>query len=204
MSEKFIKSIIILQNNFLLKKNIIDKYNLEYTNLENLILKIIDSIELNFNLNLIDLEFYNKNFELIDNYLLKLNELPNELNIKNYSLDYQIKLYLIRDNIKKLMMDCGVSKIYDIIYFFDEKFVLKDDELDFLNEILIPIKFNIKKSNNKSKNLRLLDLSNNLKDKVSAIRIEILLNKNILIIDGYTKKDSLNLYKKKKFFKKEN
>ena len=202
MSEKFIKSIIILQNNFLLKKNIIDKYNLEYTNLENLILKIIDSIELNFNLNLIDLEFYNKNFELIDNYLLKLNELPNELNIKNYSLDYQIKLYLIRDNIKKLMMDCGVSKIYDIIYFFDEKFVLKDDELDFLNEILIPIKFNIKKSNNKSKNLRLLDLSNNLKDKVSAIRIEILLNKNILIIDGYTKKDSLNLYKKKNFLKK--
>ena len=202
MSEKFIKSIIILQNNFLLKKNIIDKYNLEYTNLEDLILKIIDSIELNFNLNLIDLEFYNKNFELIDNYLLKLNELPNELNIKNYSLDYQIKLYLLRDNIKKLMMDCGVSKIYDIIYFFDEKFVLKDDELDFLNEILIPIKFNIKKSNNKSKNLRLLDLSNNLKDKVSAIRIEILLNKNILIIDGYTKKDSLNLYKKKNFLKK--
>lgn len=201
MSDKFIKSIIILQNNFLIKKSIINRYNLEYIDLQNIIIKIIDNIELNFSMNLIDLDFYNKNFELIDNYLLKLNELPKKLSIKNYNLDYQIKLYTLRDNIKKLMMDCGVSTIFDIIHFFDDNYILDNELIKFLNEVIIPLKFDLKQSNKKSKNLRLVDLSNNLNDKINAIRIEILLNKNILIIDGYTKKDSLNLFKKKDFLK---
>ena len=201
MSDKFIKSIIILQNNFLIKKSIINRYNLEYIDLQNIIIKIIDNIELNFSMNLIDLDFYNKNFELIDNYLLKLNELPKKLSIKNYNLDYQIKLYTLRDNIKKLMMDCGVSTIFDIIHFFNDNYILDNELIKFLNEVIIPLKFDLKQSNKKSKNLRLVDLSNNLNDKINAIRVEILLNKNILIIDGYTKKDSLNLFKKKDFLK---
>ena len=86
MSDKFIKSIIILQNNFLIKKSIINRYNLEYIDLQNIIIKIIDNIEINFSMNLIDLDFYNKNFELIDNYLVKLNELPEKLSIKNFNL----------------------------------------------------------------------------------------------------------------------
>ena len=65
MSDKLIKSIIILQNHFLLKKNFIEKYNIEYINLNNLIIKIIENIEINYVKNIIDLEFYNKNFELI-------------------------------------------------------------------------------------------------------------------------------------------
>jgi hypothetical protein len=201
MSDKFIKSIIILQNNFLIKKSIINRYNLEYIDLQNIIIKIIDNIELNFSMNLIDLDFYNKNFELIDNYLLKLNELPKKLSIKNYNLDYQIKLYTLRDDIKKLMMDCGVSTIFDIIHFFNDNYILDNELIKFLNEVIIPLKFDLKQSNKKSKNLRLVDLSNNLNDKINAIRVEILLNKNILIIDGYTKKDSLNLFKKKDFLK---
>ena len=201
MSDKFIKSIIILQNNFLIKKSIINRYNLEYIDLQNIIIKIIDNIELNFSMNLIDLDFYNNNFELIDNYLLKLNELPKKLSIKNYNLDYQIKLYTLRDNIKKLMMDCGVSTIFDIIHFFNDNYILDNELIKFLNEVIIPLKFDLKQSNKKSKNLRLVDLSNNLNDKINAIRVEILLNKNILIIDGYTKKDSLNLFKKKDFLK---
>ena len=45
MSDKLIKSIIILQNHFLLKKSYIEKYNIEYENLNNLIIKIIENIE---------------------------------------------------------------------------------------------------------------------------------------------------------------
>jgi ATP-dependent Lon protease len=99
------------------------------------------------------------------------------------------------------MMDCGVSTIFDIIHFFNDNYILDNELIKFLNEVIIPLKFDLKQSNKKSKNLRLVDLSNNLNDKINAIRVEILLNKNILIIDGYTKKDSLNLFKKKDFLK---
>ena len=96
MSDKFIKSIIILQNNFLIKKSIINKYNLEYIDLQNIIIKIIDNIELNFSMNLIDLDFYNKNFELIDNYLVKLNELPEKLSIRKFQFRLSDKVIYIK------------------------------------------------------------------------------------------------------------
>lgn len=196
MNDKLIKSIITLQNNFLLKKSMIDKYNLEYINLKNLVLKIIDNIELNYSKKLLDLEFYNKNFENIEQFLSKLNDIPNKLNFNNYNLDYRIKLYILREELKKIMMDCGISTIYDIIQFFDEKYILNNDLMSFLNDVIIPIKYELKKISKKVKNIRLVDLSENLFDK---LRIEILIKDTILVIDGYTKKDSLNLYKKKEF-----
>ena len=205
MSDKLIKSIIILQNHFLLKKNFIEKYNIEYINLNNLILKIIENIEINYIKNIIDLEFYNKNFELIENFLIKINDLPNKLTINNYKLDYRIKLYVLKDDLTKLMMDCGISTIYDIITFYNQKFIFNDQLIDLLNDIIIPNKYSLRNSTKKSKYLHLIDLSNNLFEKNNCLRIEILVNQNILIIDGYIKKDSFNLYKKKDFlFKKIN
>ena len=199
MSEKLIKSIIILQNHFLLKKSYIEKYNFEYINLNNLIIKIIENIEINYIKNIIDLEFYNKNFELIENFLNKINDLPNKLTINNYKFDYKIKLHMLKEDLTKLMMDCGISTINDIITFYNQKYIFNDQLINVLNEIIIPNKYNLRKSDKKSKNLHLIDLSNNLFEKNNCLRIEILVNQNILIIDGYIKKDSFNLYKKKDF-----
>ena len=199
MSDKFIKSIIILQNNFLIKKSIINRYNLEYIDLQNIIIKIIDNIELNFSMNLIDLDFYNKNFELIENFLIKINDLPNKLTINNFKMDYRIKLYLLKEKLIKLMMDCGISTIYDIINFYDQKHIFDDKLIEFLNNIIIPIKYSLKNKNKKSKNINLIDLTNNLFEKNNCLRIEILIDKNIVVIDGYIKKDSFNFYKKNKF-----
>lgn len=199
MSDKLIKSIIILQNHFLRKQEVIKKYNLEYLNLNNLILKIIDNIELNYSKKLINLEFYNKNLEIIELFLKQLDQIPNKLTLKNCILDHRIQLYVLRDKIRKIMMDCGISTINDIIQFFDEKFILDNNLLNFLNNAIIPIKYEIKKSSKNSKNIRVLDFGNDLFEKINGLRIEILVNNNILIIDGYTKKDSLNLYKKNEF-----
>ena len=199
MRENLIKSIIILQNNYLLKKNLIEKYNIEYINLNNLILKIIENIEVNYNKNIIDLDFYNKNFELIENFLNKINDLPNKLTINNFNIDYRIKLYLLKEKLIKLMMDCGISTIYDIINFYDQKHIFDDKLIDFLNNIIIPIKYSLKNKNKKSKNINLIDLTNNLFEKNNCLRIEILIDKNIVVIDGYIKKDSFNLYKKNEF-----
>ena len=199
MRENLIKSIIILQNNYLLKKNLIEKYNIEYINLNNLILKIIENIEVNYTKNIIDLDFYNKNFELIENFLNKINDLPNKLTINNFNIDYRIKLYLLKEKLIKLMMDCGISTIYDIINFYDQKHIFDDKLIDFLNNIIIPIKYSLKNKNKKSKNINLIDLTNNLFEKNNCLRIEILIDKNIVVIDGYIKKDSFNLYKKNEF-----
>ena len=202
MSDKLIKSIIILQNHFLLKKNYIERYNIEYENLNNLIIKIIENIEINYIKNIIDLEFYNKNFELIENFLNKINDLPNKLKINNYKLDYRIKLYALKDDLTKLMMDCGISTINDIITFYDQKYIFNDELINILNDIIIPNKYSLRKSDKKSKHLELIDLSNNLFEKNNCMRLEILVNQNILIIDGYIKKDSFNLYKKKDYLLK--
>lgn len=199
MNEELIKSIITLQNNFLVKKNIIEKYNTEYINLNNLILKIIDNIELNYSRNLIDINFYNNNFELIEKILAKLNNLPQKLFINNYNLEYRIQLCLIRDNIKQLMMDCGVSNIFDIILFYDEKFILNNELIKLLNNIMIPLKYDTRQSNKQDKNINLVNLDDNFFDNINALRIEIKIDRKILIIDGYLKKDSLNLFKREKF-----
>lgn len=199
MSEKLIKSIIILQDHFFRKQNINKKYNLEYANLNNLILKILDNIEINYSKNLIDLEFYNKNLEIIEKFLKNLNEIPNKLTLKNCTLENRIKLYTLKDKIKKIIMDCGVSTIIDIIHFFDDKYIFDSELLKLLNKIILPIKYEIKKNNKKSKNLNLISLNNNLFEKINGLRIEVLVNNNILVIDGYTKKDPLNLYKKNDF-----
>ena len=175
MSENLIKSIIILQNNYLLKKNLIEKYNIEYINLNNLILKIIENIEVNYTKNIIDLDFYNKNFELIENFLIKINDLPNKLTINNFKMDYRIKLYLLKEKLIKLMMDCGISTIYDIINFYDQKHIFDDKLIEFLNNIIIPIKYSLKNKNKKSKNINLIDLTNNLFEKNNCLRIEILI-----------------------------
>lgn len=199
MSDKTIKSIIILQDHFYRKQNIIKKYNLEYTNLNNLILKILDNIETNYSKNLIDSEFYNKNLEIIEIFIKKLNEIPHKLTLKTCTLDHRIQLYVLRDKLKKIMMDCGISTIKDIINFFDDKYIFDNELLNFLDKVIIPLKYEIKKSTKNTKTLRLIDINNNLFEKINALRIEILINNNILVIDGYTKKDSLNLYKKYDF-----
>ena len=46
-------------------------------------------------------------------------------------------------------MDCGVSTIFDIIHFFNEKYILDDELIKFLNEVIIPLKFDLKQSNKK-------------------------------------------------------
>ena len=97
------------------------------------------------------------------------------------------------------MMDCGISTIYDIINFYDNKHIFGDKLIEFLNNIIIPIKYSFKNKNKKSKNINLIDLTNNLFEKNNCLRIEILIDKNIVVIDGYIKKDSFNLYKKNEF-----
>jgi endopeptidase La len=148
--------------------------------------------------------------ELAESILKDINSIPSE--IKHYDmytnelLDNQVKIYTIKENIINLVCKCGSSTLVEIL-----ELVVGDNWIEnfnksseiytyFLNDVFIPSYCNTIKLDKQEVNkiqVKLSDIVNaTLIEKIDGASIEIPYDKTLLIVNGYFKKDPLNIHKK--------
>jgi len=222
---KLLRSTIILQNKFRYNLEYIQSYNLSFEKTKNRLIEIIDRIQNNYDTGLINQDKYNTTMQKIEVVLLKLNQLAYPLNLRTFSniniVDLKINLYMLKEEVIQLVCECGTSSLMAVI-----NILVKDTSkifntstskyLYFLDNVFIPIgikilspnKENDKDDENKKENendrivIQNLDTLNaSLIEKIDGAIIEIPCDKKKLVINGYFKKDPLNVYKNHEILK---
>ena len=211
-SEK-IKAAIIIQNKLRYNLFNINSFNNNYDKIKNRILKILDRVQINYEINIINQDKYNIALDSIDDVLKTLYKLPYPLKLNNLVthkiIDLKCKIFEIKEKVIDIICKCGSLNIKDIIDLLisDNENNLKNSEnyINFLNEIFIPNSAKIVKSEridnkiNVKNNNDIINLS--LVEKVNGAIIEIPCKDKNLNIYGYFKQDPLNIYKNKAFIK---
>ena len=211
-SEK-IKAAIIIQNKLRYNLFNINCFNNNYDKIKNRILKILDRVQINYEINIINQDKYNIALDSIDDVLKTLYKLPYPLKLNNLVthkiIDLKCKIFEIKEKVIDIICKCGSLNIKDIIDLLisDNENNLKNSEnyINFLNEIFIPNSAKIVKSEtidnkiNVKNNNDIINLS--LLEKVNGAIVEIPCKDKNLNIYGYFKQDPLNIYKNKAFIK---
>jgi len=206
---KLLRSTIILQNKLRYNLEYIHSYNESYEKTKNRITDIIDRIQNNYDIGLINQEKYNLTMQKIENILLKLTELNYPLKLKDFNkyniVNLKIELYALKENVIELVCECGTSSLMTVVNILvrDTSKIFNTSTskyLNFLDNVFIPIGTKITESDKDSDNDRIiiqnLDMLNaSLIEKIDGAVIEIPCDKKKLVINGYFKKDPLNVYK---------
>jgi len=208
-TQKLLKSTIILQNNIRYNLEYVNSYNESHEKTKNRIIDIIDRIQNNYDIGLINQEKYNSTMKKIEDILTKLTNLKYPLKIKDFRknnvIDLKLELYSIKENVIELVCECGSSSLMTVVNILvkDNKKIFNTSTskyLDFLDNVFIPIGTKISESDKESDNDRIiiqnLDMLNaSLIEKIDGAVIEIPCDKKKLVVNGYFKKDPLNVYK---------
>ena len=131
---------------------------------------------------------------------------------KNNVIDLKIELYSIKENVIELVCECGSSSLMTVVNILvkDIKKIFNTSTskyLEFLDNVFIPIGTKISESDKESDNDRIiiqnLDMLNaSLIEKIDGAVIEIPCDKKKLVVNGYFKKDPLNVYKNHEIVKR--
>ena len=211
-SEK-IKAAIIIQNKLRYNLFNINCFNNNYDKIKNRILKILDRVQINYEINIINQDKYNIALDSLDDVLKTLYKLPYPLKLNNLVthkiIDLKCKIFEVKEKVIDIICKCGSLNIKDIIDLLisdnENNFKNSENYINFLNEIFIPNSAKIVKSEtidnkiNVKNNNDIINLS--LLEKVNGAIIEIPCKDKNLNIYGYFKQDPLNIYKNKAFIK---
>jgi len=200
---------LLLQKKYKQKKEDIHMYNLDIKKITERFIKILDRIQNNYDVGLFLQDKYCDIMEYAEIVLKRINNLPKKIKInesyKGSILDYRIEIYNIKEIIIDLVCKCGSTSLIDILELvvgddwdknFDEsskKYTL------FLDKIFNPtfcksIKLETQETNKII--VRNLDILNaTLIEKIDGASLEIPYDKTLLIVNGYFKKDPLNIHK---------
>ena len=209
---KKLRLALSIQKKYRQQKDELSTYNNDIKKINCRFIKILDRIQNNYEIGLFQQEKYSQIMELSETILEYINELPNELNyydlFKKNLLDYQVKIYLIKEKIINLVCKCGSSSLLEILEIvvgenWDKNFSESSKNYSFfLNDIFIPTYCKSIKLDNQETNKILVKKSDILNatliEKIDGANIEIPYDKTLLIINGYFKKDPLNIHKKYK------
>ena len=207
---KKIRSALLIQKKIKQNKEDINFYNIEIKKVNNRFIKILDRIQNNYEVGLLQQEKYCEIMEFAENILKDINSIPSKIKyydmFKNSLLDYQVKIYKIKEHIINLVCKCGSSSLIEILELVvgdnwiknfnksSEKYIF------FLNNIFIPTHCKSIKLNNQQTNkiqVKKSEILNaTLIEKIDGANIEIPYDKILLVINGYFKKDPLNIHKK--------
>tara|TARA_B100000902_G_C27315049_1_gene920722 strand:+ start:986 stop:4387 length:3402 start_codon:yes stop_codon:yes gene_type:complete len=213
---KLLKSTIILQNNIRYNLEYINSYNESHEKTKNRIIDIIDRVQNNYDIGLINQDKYNTTMQKIEDILTKLTNLKYPLKVKDFRknnvIDLKIELYSIKENVIELVCECGSSSLMTVVNILvkDIKKIFNTSTskyLEFLDNVFIPIGTKISESDKESDNDRIiiqnLDMLNaSLIEKIDGAVIEIPCDKKKLVVNGYFKKDPLNVYKNHEIVKR--
>jgi ATP-dependent Lon protease len=213
---KLLRSTIILQNKFRYNLEYMHSYNESYEKTKYRITEIIDRIQNNYDIGLINQDKYNATMQKIEDILLKLNDLKYPLNLKDFNnhniVDLKIALYELKEDVIERVCECGTSSLMTVVNILvrDNSKIFNTSTskyLKFLDNLFIPMGTKITESNKDSDNDKIivqnLDILNaSLIEKIDGAIIEIPCDKKKLVINGYFKKDPLNVYKNHNILKR--
>lgn len=207
---KKIKNAIIIQRKYRENKNDIKKYNQDIKKINKRFSSILDRIQNNYDIGLIQQDKYYAIMESSENILKEINNLPVELNYKdlynNNLLNNQVDIYVIKEKIINLVCSCGCTSLIELLELIvGEKWQNNFNKssivyTNFLNDVFIPsscksITLEEQVSNKiQVKNSDIINAT--LIEKIDGASIEIPYDKTLIIVNGYFKKDPLNIHKK--------
>lgn len=204
-----IKKAIIIQRKFKQNKFDIEKYNIDIVKINERFSNIVDRIQNNFDIGLIQQEKYSGVMEAAEVILNDIKRIPSSIKYKDlYNdnlLNNQIQIYLIKEKIINLVCGSGCTLLIDILELtIGEHWINNFNSsslsyLEFLNKVFIPTScksITLEEQLTNKIHVKNSDIINaTLVEKIDGANIEIPYDKTQLIINGYFKKDPLNLHK---------
>ena len=205
-----IKNAIIIQRKYRENKNDIKKYNDDIIKINLRFNSILDRIQNNYDIGLIPQEKYYTIMETSEIILKEINVLPIKVEYKdiynNKLLNNQVDIYVVKEKIINLVCSCGCTNLVELLELvvgenwkdnFNKSSI---NYTQFLNNVFIPSSCKSitlsEQSTNKIqiKNSDIINAS--LIEKIDGASIEIPYDKTVIIVNGYFKKDPLNIHKK--------
>ena len=209
---KKIRSALLIQKRLKRNKEDINIYNIDIKKINLRFIKILDRIQNNYEVGLLQQDKYCEIMEFAENILKQINSIPSKIKhydmFKNNLLDNQVKIYEIKERIINLVCKCGSSSLTEILELvvgekWRKNFNKSSENYTlFLNDVFIPTRCKSIKLNNQQTNkiqVKQSDILNaTLIEKIDGANIEIPYDKTLLVVNGYFKKDPLNIHKKYK------
>jgi endopeptidase La len=197
-------------------KIFLEQLNSKIRNLFESLYKVMLRIQENFDNKIFRKEKYNAYLERVEEILNKVRNIgiiDIEMIKKDGRYIYWGKIEELIDEIKELIKECGMNRISEIIYFFEnENFedymkkisIVNRKLLDFYNNFFIPLSVNIEEIKNnyeqekivevkKMENLNNRNTMISILEKIDGADLIFYINNHKYIFGGYFKKDPLNI-----------
>jgi endopeptidase La len=206
------KSAIVIQDKIRHTNLKINEYNSEIKKNYSHIINVVNRIQNNYDIGLLTQSKYNTDMDKAEQLLDRINSHPSELTIKtfkNYSfIELKTTVFLIKNEIIKLMCNAGTSNIFEIFILIVGKqwrkymSESKAKYCDLLNNIFVPTSCKINRDSRdkntkiKIKSSNVINSKSSIIEKTDGAIIEIPFKSKTISIYGYFKKDPLNTFHK--------